>query len=283
MLFLGKTLTVLLLFTCLTTAQAQTPSVGSESLIRLKIETVSTRPNGSGKSTTRNALVEHVLSKTESAVELEYRLPSGSEGRAGPVEWMFPLRVRKSVVGEIEVLNRAELLVRRDTWLAKAPQFRTLCGQSIFTWTAIQIHCEVEDALGIIAPFDLWIWGLTPDQMWNEPGTTTDQPLVLVENGTNGQRYEVTLDLDPQALRRADAEIKVSVAMMTGITSPTLEEALLELEGVSYVGILVLGFQTDAAGAVTERTWRREVTQTDELGEITSRLATTKTQRSTTP
>lgn len=281
--FLRKTLTVLLLLTCLSTAQAQSPEVGSENLVGSKSQTVSTRPNGSGESNSRNALVERVLAKTEGTIELEYRLPPGSEGRAGPVEWMFPVRVRKDAVGEIEVLNRADLLARRDTWLDEAPQFRSVCGQSIFTWTAIQIYCEVEDALNIIASFDLWVGSLNAGQMWHEPGTVTSQPLKLVDNGPDGQRYEVTLDLDPGVLRRADAEVKISVAMMTGKPTPTLEEALRELDGTSYEGTLVLGFQTDALGALTERTWLREITQVDVLGQITSRQTTTTVQRSPMP
>lgn len=279
MLVLGRALMVLLLLTCLSTVQAQTPDVESETLIARISQTVSTRPSGSGRSNSTSALIERVLTKTDSAIELEYRLPLDSEGRAGPIEWMFPVRVRKNAAGESEVLNRAELLARRDTWLEQAPQFKSVCGQSIFTWTAVQIYCEVEDALAIISSFDLWIGRLNDGQMWHEPGTVSSEPLRLLDKRPDGDHYEVSMDLDPEALRRADAEANVSVAMMTGKPAPTLEEAMRDLGDVSYAGTLVLEFKTDAVGALTERTWRREITQVDVVGQTTSGVNTTTIRR----
>ncbi len=129
--------------------------------------------------------MEVVLAKTESAVELEYRLPPGTEGRAGSTEWMFPVRIRKSSDDQTEVLNRTELLARRDAWLEKAPQFRSLCGNSVFTWTVVQIHCEVDDVSRMVAAFDLWVWDVSPDRMWQEPGTTCPsvEPALLRVGG----------------------------------------------------------------------------------------------------
>ena len=264
-------------------AEAQAPEVGSETLIKLSRETASEGETGSGSSRSRNALVEVVLGKTESAVELEYRLPPGSEGRAGPTEWMFPVRIRKSSDDQTEVLNRTELLARRDAWLEKAPQFRALCGKSVFTWTVVHIHCEVDDVLRIVAAFDLWVWDVSPERMWQEPGTTAPQSLTLVENGPNGQRYEVAFNLDPEALRRADAEVEISVAMMTGKPTPTLEDALSELANVAYSGSLVLSFQTDAFGTLIERTWLQEIAKMTALGQRTSYLTTTSIQRNSVP
>ncbi len=181
------------------------------------------------------------------------------------------------------MLNRTELLARRDAWLEQAPQFRLLCGSAVFTWTAVQIHCEVDDVLDIVAAFDLWVWDLSPDRMWQEPGTTASRQLTLVENGPNGQPYEVTFELDPEAFRRADAEVEISVAMMTGKPTPTFEDALRELADVAYSGNLVLGSQTDTSGALNERTWLQEITKINTLGQGTSYLTTTSIQRSSQP
>lgn len=279
----GRLLIILFVLSASSSASAQNPEVGSETMITLKRETVSKLSSGSGRSNTRNALIEVVLAKSDAEVELEYRLPPGSEGRADPVEWMFPVQVRKTLNGEVEILNQTELSLRRDEWLDAAPQFRRVCGQSIFTWTAIQIYCETSDVLGILAPFDLWIWTLAPGLTWEESGTIASQPLKLVGSETDVRRYEVNLDLDPEALRRSDAEGKVSVATMTGKPVPTLEEALGELSTTSYMGTLVLGFQTDVFGAVLERTWVRETTKFDPSGQSSSRVSTTTVRRAPLP
>ena len=91
-----KSLLVFLFLAFLSPTRAQAPEVGSKTLIKLSSETASEAPTGSGNSRSRNALVEVVIGKTESAVELEYRPPPGSEARAGSTEWMFPVRIRKS-------------------------------------------------------------------------------------------------------------------------------------------------------------------------------------------
>ncbi len=114
-------------------------------------------------------------------------------------------------------------------------------------------------------------------------GTTAPQPLTLVENGPNGQRYEVAFNLDPEALRRADAEVEISVAMMTGKPTPTVEDALSELANVAYSGSLVLSFQTDDFGTLIERTRLQEITKMNALGQRTSYLTTTSIQRSSVP
>lgn len=275
---LGRCLVAVVTALVCKAALAQTPDVGSESLILLERETSQKSNGGSGQSRTNNFIAERVLSKSENSVDLEYWMP-GIEGDLGPTGWMFPLRLRNSTMGDVEVLNRDALLARRDAWLDSAPQFRQLCGGAIFSWAAFEIHCEVEDAVDIVAQFDLWVGTLAAGQLWDEPNTIGSSHLEMIANGADGQNFEVTLDLDPETLRSERAELNVAVAMMTGRPVPSFEDAFAELDGVTYSGTLVLGFETDSAGAVTKRTWLQKWTSVDANGESESYAVMTTIQR----
>jgi len=248
------------------------PRVGDSSLLAMVRQSAATDTNrGSSSSYDKDALVERVIAVRADGVELEYDLPDGGGGRSS--QWQLPARIFRPTHGAPQLLNRAELEVRRDRWLKDAKLPKEMCGRLIFTWNAFRIECDPDSALKIVEAFDLGsdIRNGAPyaDEAARAPGKLSR---------AGDSVFTVELEVDPDAIHRAMAEIDVGVGEL--MRKPiTPEAALLNRSKEKVSGTISVRFETGADGKVRRRTRVMKLTTVNAEGVTEIRTDTRTLER----
>jgi hypothetical protein len=240
------------------TVRAQAPSplpqVGEEYEITKAYETLEQGSDGSSSSSRgHETIVERVLSVREDGLEVEHDLPNGATAEERARSWQFPARLFRSTTGRAELLNRADLETRVSGWLKSAGWPRAVCGQWVFTWNAFRIECDPQSVIKAVEDYDLRsirlrVGGTYRDVMAKQPGTLTRASAT-----PKGETYTTSMEIDPEAVRRALAESDVAVGEIMN-TPVTVDAALRERAKESILGSISIAIDTDRAGSAWRRT-----------------------------
>lgn len=228
------------------------PKVGEAYEISQSYESSRRSTTGSsGNSRGRTVLVERVVGVRETGLELVYDLPEAATAEERAREWQFPARVFKPSSGPTQLLNHRELETRLEGWLKKAGLTRALCGRWYFTWNAFRIDCDPQSVIKTTTAFDLRLADLHEGAAYLDadaraPGTLTKT------TGPDGAALAATMEVDPDAIRRARAEADVVVGEVTR-KPVTLDAAVRERAKESVVGTVLVRFDLDATGSVRRR------------------------------
>jgi hypothetical protein len=207
----------------------------------------------SGSSQDKDTIIERVIGVRGDGVELEYDLPKATtaEERAG--NWQFPAQVFKPFDGPAQLLNASELEARVDGWLKAAGWPRTVCGHWIFTWNAFRIECDPQSVIKTVESFDLRSAEPREGAPYLDAEALGSGKLARQPAGPDGAIFSVEMPVDPDAVRRAEAESDVAVGEI--MKKPvSLDAALLERRREIVSGTISVMFETDPAGNVRRRT-----------------------------
>jgi hypothetical protein len=249
---------VLALVACLAlraAAMAQAIRVGDQFEITRDIESLSSTPDGAstGSSTDRDTIVERVVASSPSGLELVYDLPYGTTPDDRARQWQLPVRVRKPPHGPLQLLDRPALEDRLKAWLRSAGLTQAACGHWYFTWNAFQIECDPQSALESIEGFDLGPDDLAQGAPYRDSKALNPAPVKRTTASSGGEVFHVTMDVDPDAVRRDLAEGDVVAGEI--LRKPvTLKDALLIRSAEHISGTIDITFETDAAGHVRRQT-----------------------------
>ena len=264
-------------------APAQAPTAaakaGEEYEISRRYETSSRTTDGSsGSSSGQDVIVERVIAVRGDGLELEYDLPKTATAERRAREWKFPLRIFKPWNGTTQLLNRPELEARIDRWLKAAKWDRSACGRWIFTWNAFRIECDPQAAIGTVEGFDLRIADVREGAPYKVPGARAPATLARKASGPDGTSFTVSLEVDPEAVRRARAESDVMAGEIMR-TPVTLEASLRERAKESITGTITVTLDADAGGNVWRRTTVTRLTTRRPDGVVESATATETVER----
>lgn len=239
-------------------ALAATPAVAAPragdrfEIVRTVETSQRTGEDSSGSSYGRDTLIERVVAVRSDGVELEYDLPADATPDVRAAQWQFPVRLLKPAGGPPQLLNRAALEQRSQAWLRAAGLDADACGHWAFTWTAMRIDCDPQSALDIVAGFDPGTDDPREGLLFTLPGALQAAPLMRSASSAAGETFTVALAIDPQAVRRQEAETKVVLGEITQ-RPVTLESALQAQADLEVSGSIEVTFDTDRAGDVRRR------------------------------
>ena len=222
--------------------------------IRLVQKSESSGNGSTGSSNSRMSLIEKVVELRSNGVVLEFDLPPDTSPEYRAIEWQFPARVLKRTDGRLKLVNYNELEARMLAWLERAELDRSACGAWTFTWNAVKIECDPQSVLEQIKPFDLRRSNLIGGAMYEQIGVIKPSRLLSTQIATGGATFEATMEIDPNFIRRQNAESDIIVAKILGDNVPTLTLAMKNLSSVKYSGTVATEFKTDTVGHVVQRT-----------------------------
>jgi hypothetical protein len=230
------------------------PKVGDEYKISNSYETSSKTDDGSsGSSRGSTTIVVRVVGAREDGLELEYDLPNDTSAADRARSWQFPVHVFKPSRGPMQLLNRPELEARVDAWLQEFGMTREACGRWTFTWNAFRIECDPESVIEMLNSYDLSVERLSDGAPYEDPEAISPGMLRKNATGENRETFAVTLQIDPEAVRRARAESDVVVGEL--MNEPlTLEEALGKRALEVTSGTILVTLEADSMGNVWRRT-----------------------------
>lgn len=222
--------------------------------ITLQVHTEQNSGTSSGSSNSNLSIIEKVIATRVDGVELEFDLPEDTSSEVRARTWEYPMRVLKAPGKPLELLNEVELIERVDRWLEAAGLQRSACGQWMFTWTAIKIECDPEAALNSLKGYDLRIADLSDGAIYNEPGTLGPVRLRLISSGPAGETFVAVFELDPDFVRRQQAEAEIAIAQMTGLPELTIKDAMRLWANAEISGTITTTIEVDPKGVVIRRT-----------------------------
>ena len=230
------------------------PQVGDTYEITLTRDSAQQGSNGSsGSSHDQDAIIERVNGLRADGLELEYDLPNTVTSEERASVWQYPARVFKPIDGPEQLLNGQELEARIDNWLKAAAIPRSACGHWIFTWNAFRIECNPQSVIETIAAFDLRTAPLREGASYQDPEGRGTGKLIRKVGTPDSAGFEVEVPVDPDFVRRANAESDVAVGEI--LRKPvTYEAALRERSNEAVSGTISIEFQLDADGEVRRRT-----------------------------
>jgi hypothetical protein len=255
------------------------PKVGEEHEISKRYETSQKTSDGSsGSSSGRDALLERVIGVREGGLELEYDLPKDTKADDRARNWQFPVRIFRPSSGPTQLLNRPELEARVDGWLKRAGWTRAVCGRWIFTWNAFRIECDPQSVIKMVEAFNLRSTDLREGVPYRDTEARSSGTLTRKAAGPNGETFAVTMEIDPDAVRRARAESDVAVGEI--MQKPvTIDAALRERAKESVSGTITVTFDTDNRGNARRRTKVTKVEIKGPDGRYESQTATETVER----
>jgi hypothetical protein len=228
--------------------------VGNAYELRLRHNSTTEGSDESSSSSNGNdAVIERVLEVTPEGLVLEYDLASEAglpHGRQD--QWEYPFRVFKPFDGPVRLLNAAELEARIGPWLEHTEIPRSACGTWIFTWNAFRIECDPQSVIEGLARFDMRPGDLREGAPIQEQGASGPAQITEKSAGPDGAIYVVEFVVDPEWVRRGEAESDVVVGEI--MRKPvTLDDALRARSAEQISGTITITFDTDASGSVRQR------------------------------
>lgn len=256
-----------------------TPRVGDTFEIRHEYETEDQSDDGSssGSSSGHTTIIERVVGVRSDGLELEYDLPADTSAEDRAREWQFPARIFRPFSGTPQLLNRAELEARIDAWLKLAKLTRDACGTWYFTWNAFKVECDPQSVIATLEEYNLWTANLAEGVPYRTPQAREAAPLKRVA-GSNPASFVADLEVDPDKLRREQAEADVIVSQMLG-KPKTLDEALRTHSSETVSGAIEVTFHTDGSGRVRQRTEQVKLTITQSDGKVETKTRTEQLSR----
>jgi hypothetical protein len=261
-----------------TNGQAQPSLLGAKAgeayEITRVLDTSKQGTNGStGSSHDQDVIVERVVGLRADGLELEYDLPSETPAKTRADQWQFPARVFEPLGGSLQLLNRPELEARVEAWLKAAKWTRAVCGHWIFTWNAFRIDCDPDSVVATIKAFGLGPSGLHEGVPYQAPEARRPVPIARKTSGPDGAIFTVELEVDPDGVRRSQAESDVVVGEI--MHKPViLDTALRERAKEAVSGTISITFDTDRAGNVQRRTKVIKVEIKSADGDVETNTAT---------
>ena len=258
-------------------AEQYIPRAGEEWEITTSYETSEeTSDESSSSSSGRDSILERLISDGADGQELEYDLPKGASAEDRAREWKLPARVLRSPNGDFKLLNSAKLEARLETWLKAAQWDRTVCGRWIFTWNAFFIDCDPQSVLKIVRSYDLRLYEFREGASISVPGALEGGTLSRAKAGD--ATLSATLEVDPEAVRRGQAESDVVVGEI--LKKPVaLADALRERSKDGIRGSIRITLESDSSGNVIRRVKVTRTTITKPNGLTETRTATETTER----
>ncbi len=252
--------------------------------IRLRNTTESSTDDGSSSSNSRSGglLVERVIAVREDGLELVFDLPADATAEERARVWQWPARVLKAEDGTLELLNAPELEARIDAWLILGGFPREACGHWIFTWNAFKIECDPQSVISTLAPFDLRARDLRDGAPYPVRGGLEPATLRQESTGSEGLVFVGETPVDPDAVRREQAESDVVVAEIMGEPT-TLEAALAGRAGHQAAGTITTTLIIDPDGRVTDRTIVTRLITTNAEGVVERSTSTQTLERRPLP
>lgn len=234
--------------------------------------------NGSTSSSTdRDTLVERLIEERSDGVVLEYDLPASATGDDRARSWQFPARVLLLDQGESRLLNAPDLEQRLGTWLKKGQIPRSACGHWIFTWNAFKIECDPNSVLETVAAFNLRV-NVRDGAAYQNPRAATPAALRQTASGPQGTSFTAEMTLDPEKVRRSQAESDVVVAEI--MKKPlTLDEALRTRSADVISGTMTITFTVNSAGVIQRRVTLTRLKTTRASGVVEERTVTETLER----
>ena len=253
--------------------------VGDTFELTMLRESSSKGSDGSSSSThDKDTLVERVVAVRPDGLELVYDLPDGASAEERTDNWQLPARVFEPLEGQPQLLNLSELETRRDAWLKIAKLPNEACGHWIFTWNAFRIECDPQSVLGIIEAYDLRVPGLRGGALFRDVHGLEPAPLSKGATGQDGTSYTAELVIDPDAIRRENAESDVVVGEI--MREPvTLEEALRKHAKEDVSGTISVTLYADATGNVRRRLKVEKIETKTPDGTVETRTVTETLER----
>ena len=207
----------------------------------------------SGSSSGHDVLLERVIAISENGIEFEYDVPTDEKHSKGLKQWQFPARIFKPFNGPPQLLNAAELELRADRFLKKAKLNRKACGQWIFTWNAFQVECDPKSVIEIIEQYDLGSCNLDDGVKFQIPGAVQAEGMRKKTTAPDATVFVVQLQVDPEYIRRAQAESDVVVGKIVG-QPITFDQALSMHSADKITGDIEVTLEPDTEGCVKRRT-----------------------------
>lgn len=235
-------------------AQPTLPTpLGEEYEITLSYETSGSDSDGGSSSTSgHDRILERVIAVGETGLQLEYDLPKDATAEERAREWRFPARILIPRGGSTQLLNPEELEARVERWLKAAKLDRSACGRWIFTWNLFQIECDPQSVLKTLHAFDLRSVVARDGAPYRVAEALAPGTLARKAAEPDGATFQATMEIDPEAVRRARAESDVVVGQFMG-KPVTLEAALAERAKENVSGTISVTLETDSSGAVRRR------------------------------
>ena len=245
--------------TSLAEAPRYAPAAGDEYLITRSYETSSETSDGSsGRSSGANTIVERVIGVRADGLEIEFDFPKDTSDQARARTWQLPVQVFRPSIGPMQLLNRPELEARVEVWLQTFGMSREACGKWTFTWTALRIDCDPDSALEMLDSFDLRAERPGDGSPYDDAEAVGPGALKKTAAGPERETFTVTLQVDPDVVRRARAESDVVAGDL--MNEPvTLEDALASRAKEVVTGTISVTLNADLEGTVWRRTRVLEV------------------------
>jgi len=221
---------------------------------------------GSGSGSGRTAMAERVIETREDGLVIEYSIPGDQDKIRGNAMWMYPARVLVAPDGSKTLLNAGELKERNLAWRESAEWPPEVCGQWIFTWTAIQILCDPRKVIEEIEATDMRPGNLAVGTTIALPQYGVELVLGEGEPDDRGMVLTATGTVSSDFAKRQAAQAEVIAAKING-KELALEQALADAASITADGEVGVSFIIDENGSILKREERYDITVTGEDNE----------------
>ena len=221
---------------------------------------------GSGSGSGRTAMAERVIETREDGLVIEYSIPGDQDKIRGNAMWMYPARVLVAPDGSKTLLNAGELKERNLAWRESAEWPPEVCGQWIFTWTAIQILCDPRKVIEEIEATDMRPGNLAVGTTIALPQYGVELVLGEGEPDDRGMVLTATGTVSSDFAQRQAAQAEVIAAKING-EELALEQALADAASITADGEVGVSFIIDENGSILKREERYDITVTGEDNE----------------
>lgn len=256
-----------------------TAQIGQTYEITITKDSSTEGSEGSTASThDQDVLIERIEGLRPDGFEVLFDLPQGATADERRQAWQFPARVFEPFSGSAKLLNASDLEYRVDAWLKWGNINRQACGHWIFTWNAFRIDCDPQSVLDTVKSFDPKLPPLRQGELYGEAQALRPTPLVLAKRSSTGSTFTASIELDPNAIRRENAEADVVIGEISR-KPVTLEAALAERAKETVSGMIEVMIDADAAGNMRQLTRVTKLQTKKADGSVETRTATETLQR----
>ncbi|WP_394694709.1 hypothetical protein [Hyphobacterium sp.] len=226
------------------------PEIGSQFLVVMETETRGTADGSRSSSSSRQTLTERIIERSQDGILVEYDFHSDATDEERARVWQLPVHVFIDSAGTVSIQNLSELESRVDPWLEHWDFDRSMCGRWLFTWTAFQIDCDPESAVGYVQPLIVHQYQLFDGSLVAEHGTLEPAHLDSRQRDSGGLSYTAQFDIDPDVIRRERAMADVIIAEIYGRPPLDIEDSMEERRDEQISGQLSLTIETDTLGDI---------------------------------
>ena len=247
---------------------ASEPKVGDYAITVVHTsESLSEDGNSSGSSNGHHEYLERVVAVRLDGVERVFDLPREADRKDRLLSWQFPVRVLQATDGTLQILNRAEMVERRDAWLKEAKLPKEACGSWYFTWSAFQVECDPDAILSTLNEIILRPDDLFAGAAFRDPASSDEGRLTLLETRGPARTFKVTVALNPDVIRRENARSDVVVGELTR-EPVTFETAYRKRAQERVAGTLSVTFDVNSEARCWRRTSKAEYRRQDSKGAV---------------